>query len=368
MVIAFAVTRDGIPVRSWVWPGNTVDVNMIAQVKRDLNTWKLSRTVLVMDSGFNSEANRRVLQGAGDASDPWSAIIGERMRLGSKGEVHEALKRPGRYSTLESGLRYKEVTLNPGSVAARRFVVVHNPKEAKRDAHKREETISELKRRLAELGDLSGKEHTKAACELRAHPSFGRYLRQRKGGKLEIDRGKVRREAKLDGKYLISTSDDYLSAEDVVLGYKQLHEIERVNRDLKHTVDVRPVYHRREDRISAHVQLCWLALLLIRVIENETNETWGNLKHTLWGLMAGQHRTQHGILTQSSTPTTGVKSVLEALRIKAPKGYLELPRPSKTYSHQPNATAHPTNNVRDGANVTHLLLEAVEDGLGWGCG
>src|SRR3972149_5888968 len=67
VVIAFAVTRDGIPGRCWVWPGNTVDVSMIAQVKRDLNSWKLSRTVLVMDTGFTNEANRRVVQGAGDA-------------------------------------------------------------------------------------------------------------------------------------------------------------------------------------------------------------------------------------------------------------------------------------------------------------
>ncbi len=64
------------------------------------------------------------------------------------------------------------------------------------------------------------------------------------------------------------TSDESLPAEDVVRGYKQLWQIERVHRDLKHTVDIRPVYHRLEDRIRAHVLLCWLGLLLIRVAEN----------------------------------------------------------------------------------------------------
>ena len=134
---------------------------------------------------------------------------------------------------------------------------------------------------------------------------------------------------KIPRKYLISTNDDHLSVEDVALGYKQLHEIERVNRDFKHTVDVRPVYHHKRDRIKAHVLLCWLALLLIRVIENETNDTWGNLKQTLHGLMAGQHRTQSGVITQTSTPTSGMKSVLDALHLKPPKRYLELPRPNK---------------------------------------
>jgi len=324
VVIAFAVTRDGIPVRCWVWPGNTVDVSMITQVKRDLNIWKLSRTVLVMDTGFNSEANRRTLQGAGDAF-----IIGERLRLGPKGELHEALKRPGRYRTLASGLRFKEVVVGKGSVAARRFVVVHNPEEAKRDAHKREETIGEITRRLSELGDLTGKEHTKTACALRSHRTFGRYLRQAKGGKLEIDRGKLAREAKLDGKYLISTSDDYLSAEDVVLGYKQLHEIERVNRDLKHTVDVRPVYHRREDRIRSHVQLCWLALLLIRVIETRTDQTWHQVLKTMRPLSVAIQASPYGPVLQTNRVTSEQKSVLDALELKPPKRFLQLPTPGK---------------------------------------
>src|SRR5690606_17480551 len=143
---------------------------------------------------------------------------------------------------------------------------------------KRNDIIAEAERRLEGLGDLTGKSHTKAVCDLRAHKVFGKYLREQKNGRLLVDKSKVTAEAKLDGKYLISTSDEHLSAEDVALGYKQLHEIERVNRDLKHTVDVRPVYHRRADRIKAHVLLCWLALLLIRIAENESSETWHQLK------------------------------------------------------------------------------------------
>ena len=97
-VIGFAVTRDGIPVKCWVWPGNTVDATVINEVKRDLNQWKLGRLVLVMDTGFNSQENRRTLQGAGDVF-----IIGEKMRLGKDGEPHPALKRQGRYKRGCSG-------------------------------------------------------------------------------------------------------------------------------------------------------------------------------------------------------------------------------------------------------------------------
>ncbi len=65
VVIGFAVTRDGIPVRCWVWPGNTVDATVISEVKRDLNAWKLGRIVAVLDTGFNSATNRKILQGVG---------------------------------------------------------------------------------------------------------------------------------------------------------------------------------------------------------------------------------------------------------------------------------------------------------------
>jgi len=85
VVVAFAVTRDGIPARCWVWPGNAVDQNVIEEVKRDLNSWKLGRVVLVEDTGFNSEKNRRILQGAGG-----HYIIGEKMRLGRTAKPVEA--------------------------------------------------------------------------------------------------------------------------------------------------------------------------------------------------------------------------------------------------------------------------------------
>ena len=132
---------------------------------------------MVMDTGFNSEQNRRTLQGAGDAF-----IIGERMRLGKDGTLPEALTRPGRYRKLSNGLRVKEVITNKASVTRRRFVIVHNPEQAERDEAKRTEITREAERRIAALGDLSGKSHTKAVCDLRAHKVFGKYLRQLKGG------------------------------------------------------------------------------------------------------------------------------------------------------------------------------------------
>lgn len=185
-----------------------------------------------------------------------------------------------------------------------RFIVVHNLREAERDAIKRADIIAERERRIQELGDLTGQDHTKRVCALKASPTFGEYLKELKSGKLTLDKGKIAKEAKLDGKYLIRTSDPHLSTVDVVLGYKQLFEIERVNRDLKHTVDVRPVYHRKEERIKVHVLLCWLALLLIRIAETESGDSWHALKKNFRRLTVGFLAVNGGELAQLNKVTS----------------------------------------------------------------
>ncbi|HOM30146.1 MAG TPA: hypothetical protein PLS81_11910 [Deltaproteobacteria bacterium] len=87
---------------------------------------------------------------------------------------------------------------------------------------------------------------------------MGRYIRQLKGGAVTRDKGRIRADSSLDGKDIISTSDDTLTAEDVALGYKQLLEVERAFGTIKTTLELRPVYHRKDDRIRAHFSSAFL--------------------------------------------------------------------------------------------------------------
>lgn len=127
-VADFAVTRDEIPVRSWPWPGNTVDQNVVEEVEQNLSNWKLGRLVLVEDTGFNWEKNRRNLQGAGG-----HYITSEKMRFGRAVREAEALTCRGRYQTVDNGLKFKEVIAGGDSKVRRRFIVVLNPVGAERD-------------------------------------------------------------------------------------------------------------------------------------------------------------------------------------------------------------------------------------------
>ncbi len=130
-----AVTRDGIPVRVWSWPGNTADSGLIRQVKKDLREWVLSKVIWVADRGFTSSQNRRVLmQGGG------GYIIGEKLRSGSA-EVKTAMSRQGRYKTVRDNLQVKEVRLGDDSD---RFIICYNPDQAERDAAIRAKLIAQL--------------------------------------------------------------------------------------------------------------------------------------------------------------------------------------------------------------------------------
>ena len=112
----------------------------------------------------------------------------------------------------------------------------------------------------------------------------------------------------------VQTSDESLSPADLADGYKALYEAERGWRDLEHTIDIRPAYHRREDRIEAHVQLCWLALLLLRVAETEAGDTWRNLRNELDRMHLVTLATNEGTVAQRTELTPGQRHIIKARR------------------------------------------------------
>jgi transposase len=317
VVVGLAVTRDGIPVRCWSFEGNTTDVTLVERIKDDLRDWRLGRVVMVVDRGFTSEDNLRYMQRAGGGY-----IAGEKLRSGAP-LAEEALARPGRYREVAENLKVKEIVVGEGA-RAKRYILCLNPQEAERDRVQREDTLRRLETELAGLKQISGEPHRKAACELRAHKSMGRYLKQGADGRLVIDRAKVARETRLDGKFLLSTSDQTLSAEDVALGYKQLAEVERGFKDLKHTMELRPVYHRKEERIRSHVTLCFLALLLIRVAETESKMTWREIKAELGRMHLGEFSGPAGRVLQRTATTPAQQEIFRRLGIKEPPRFVEI--------------------------------------------
>jgi Transposase DDE domain len=314
VVIGMAVTRDGIPVRVWCWPGNTADSALIRQVKDDMRDWALARIIWVADRGFSSAENRRYLR-KGDHH----YIIGEKLRSGSA-EAGAALSRQGRYQDVAANLRVKEVRISDDE----RFVICFNPEAAGRDAAVRARMLAQLEEMIKDTDKLSRDKRAELRGVISTKPGLNRYLRLTPGGLLRTDAAKIKAEENLDGKYLLRTSDPKLPAEDIALGYKQLLEVERGWRDMKQVIDLRPVYHRKEQRIRAHVILCWLALLLARIAENTCHATWPQLRRELDRIAIGTFTGPTGTFRQRTEITKPQRDILAQLKIDAPPKIYQL--------------------------------------------
>jgi transposase len=325
IVIGLAVTREGIPVRCWCWPGNSNDQQVLSEVRDDLRDWKLGRVITVVDRGFSSADNLAYLRRAGG-----HYIAGMRMRDGNP-LVEQVLSRQGRYQQVRDNLRVKEVRLDATDV---RYIVCHNPEQAERDQQQRADAIARIGAELARIAEQRARDaarprgdttrtrneaaHLRAECALRDHPTLGRWLTQQPNGRLKINTGKVKAEARLDGKYLIATSDPHISTEDAALGYKNLLEAERGFRDLKSHLLLRPVFHRLEHRIRAHVLICWLALLLTRVAERGSGQTWRTINRQLGRIIQVTLAGPAGTIAQTTPVTPEQRAIYQVLSAQPP--------------------------------------------------
>ena len=311
VVVGLAVTREGFPVRHWIFPGNQVDVTTVKQVKEDLRGWQLGRCVFVGDAGMVSNENLKTLRRGGG-----KYIVCVPMRRGD--EVTElVLTWPGRYKRVARNLKVKEVTVGDGE-RRRRYVVCHNPVEARRQAQHRADVVRELEAELASMKELGGGSHSKRACAIRASKRFGKYVRIDDKGALRVDREAIKKIARLDGKFVVHTNDDTLTAEDMALGYKQLARVEQAWRTLKSGLRLRPVFHWAPHRIHAHVALTVLGLLIERVAEHACDDTWRNIRDDLRQMKLAQLSGPNGAVWQVTEPTPATARRLKSLAIQKP--------------------------------------------------
>jgi len=316
VVVALAVTREGVPVRSWVFPGNTSDVSTVEQIRTDLRGWSLGRAMFVADSGMNSEDNRAELARA----------CGKYLlacRMSSIAEIkRDVLAKRGRYTVFRENLHAKEVILGDGE-RRKRYILCYNPHEAERQRKHREIIVELLEQELKKHKDTTAT--AQWAIELLASRRYKRYLRVTKGNKIRIDRGSIKKAAKYDGKWVLETNDDTISLEDAALGYKGLMIIERCFRSLKRTqIKMTPMYHWASRRIESHVKICMLALLIERIAELECMQPWHQIKRALDGLQITKLFHLNFRVLMRNEIGIETSNILKSLRIKAPKKVVEL--------------------------------------------
>lgn len=316
VVVALAVTREGLPVRCWVFPGNTTDSTTVEKVRSDLRGWSLGRALFVADAGINSEDNRQEL---GRACGKYLLAC----RMANVTEIkRDVLSKRGRYTVIKDNLKAKEVIIGDGEMR-KRYILCFNPKEAERQRKHRAKVLEILEKELARHPNK--KATARWAIDLLASQRYKRYLKISKNNTIRIDRGKVREAKKYDGKWVLETNDDTISMEDAASGYKGLMVIERCFRSLKRTqIKMSPMFHWVSRRIETHVRICVLALLIERVAELACQQPWSQIRRQLQTLQVTEFFSLKHRFFRRNELTLEVSQMLKTLDITAPRSILSV--------------------------------------------
>ena len=316
VVVALAVTREGLPVRCWVFPGNTADATTVEKVRSDLRGWSLGRALFVADAGINSEDNRQEL-----ARACGKYLLATRMA--SVSEIkRDVLSKPGRYTVIKDNLQAKEVIIGDGEMR-KRYILCFNPKEAERQQIHRAKVIEILEKELARHPNK--KATAQWAIDLLASQRYKRYLTISKSNNIRIDRAKVREAKRYDGKWVLETNDDTISMQDAASGYKGLMVIERCFRSLKRTqIKMTPMFHWVPRRIETHVRVCVLALLIERVAEIACQQPWSQIRRKLQTLQVTEFFSLKHRFFRRNELTPELSQTLKTLDITVPKSILSV--------------------------------------------
>jgi transposase len=291
-VLIGVVMMDGWPIAHHVFAGNRLDQTTVGEVVEDLHQrFGLQRIVFVGDRGMVTLNNVEQLRQAGQG---YLVGLQRRNRKDIPHYIEQALAR-GDWQECPAGITASEKAAVPrtrvqevvGKEPGVRVFVVHSEEREQYERGMRELSMERARKDLealrlrVEKGELKeaekiGAAAAKVVARNHGHRYFGWELRE---GQFRYFEHPVNftRETACEGKYVIQTEEPNLSPVEAVAAYKQLNEVERGFAHLKGLLEVRPVYHQKDDRVRAHVFVAALAFLLDRALEKKLREAESGL-------------------------------------------------------------------------------------------
>jgi len=330
-IVIGLILCNGLPIGHEVFEGNRVDKKTVREILSKIrNQFRIKRCIFIGDRGLISKENLEVLE-RDEGYRGFESILALRKRRNK--EVKEIMlgREPLIYCHLKDGLEYREVCGKGGL----RFIVCRNPEIALQQRTQREEDMKEIERSLKEL---------KVKVDSQKQPSLKRIIQQieeilshRHGRRLygyRVDEKKrgfeyfkndeaIRLENELDGVYILRTYEKELSPEEIINAYKDLQDVERAFRSLKSPLELRPIFHHKEERVKAHVFICVLAYIIEKVVEKLLRDrgieftgekVFSLFKQTGVAVM----KVGEESYAYTSEPTFTQKKILKALKIPPP--------------------------------------------------
>jgi len=285
-VVVGLVMVDGWPIAHHVFPGNTQDQTTVVEVLKDLEKrFGLKRVVFVGDRGMITTDNVKEIR-----ERQQGYLMGVRRRR--REETYKLIERatgqwiecPAGIAATESGNppKTKVQEVSSDTLGVRVFVVHSEEREAYERAM-RERSMSRTRTDLEKLaarvksGKLKSPEKIgeAAARALSRNHGYRYYAWELVQSEFKFFEHPVHfiREKALEGKYLIQTEEKDLTPVEAVQSYKELTEVEGAFRQIKDVIEMRPIYHRRKERVEAHIFVAALAFLIHRTLEKKLKRT-----------------------------------------------------------------------------------------------
>ena len=244
VVVGVIMSKEGVPLGHEVWSGNTNDVKCFKEVIEQVRQkYGLSRIILVGDRGMISKNNIEAIEKSG-----LEYILGYRMRTIAKEERSKLLSQANLRKLKNSELEFKEVTYQ-----GKRLIVCYNAERAEKDKRHRERDIEKLREKL---------KSSKSIKQLISNPQYKRFIKiNETKTTAKLDEEKIKNDELYDGIFVLTTNTN-LSAVQCVERYKDLWQVEHAFRALKSELEMGPIYHWKDDRIRAHIMVCFLAFCL----------------------------------------------------------------------------------------------------------
>ena len=338
-VVVGLVMVGGWPIAHYVWQGNRLDVTTVQEVIRDLTKrFSFARIIFVGDRGMVSEDNLDALM-----RDSHGYLVGLKRRRNAQLDNWLQQLDESAWQNCPVGITAREKKENPPRTRvqevqtgdeSQRVFVIDSDERRQYEEGKRTQAMERTRVKLQSVqqrvaqGELSEPAQIGAAAEraLRAHHGYRYFAWELREGAFEFFEHPLHfaREKRLEGRYVIATSEKAITALDAVAWYKQLTEVERSFRRMKDVLAVRPVYHRVEPRVRGHIFVAALALLLQTYLQRRLDEAGVPLsaEHALQALETIRHVTfqVHGESRNGvSASNPRARQVLHALNITDPR-------------------------------------------------
>lgn len=285
-VVVGLVMVAGWPIAHHVWPGNTLDVTTVSEAIGDLTArFGIRRVIFVGDRGMVSEENLDALR-----RQDHGYLVGLRRRRNAQVDAWLQGVDETKWQDCPGGINARERTqplpTRVQEVATgeeqQRVFVIDSEERRQYEQGKRQQAMARTRERLEKVqqrvarGALREPAAIGAAAEraLRAHHGSRYYTWELCNGSFSFreDPQRFPHEQRLEGRYVIATSEKDVTALDAVAWYKELLEVEHGFRSLKDVLALRPIYHRVEPRVKAHIFVAFLALLLQRLLTKRLKE------------------------------------------------------------------------------------------------